>query len=298
METIKTIFDLGEAGYMMYHYFYLQWRKENEETPPPIQIFTLPDRTRVYERNLANIIRTDLPEELLDDSLVRNSFLYNNMEEIPFEYVMKACKVNKEEVVSPWKNLDWKNYKWYGKKQLIKPFVSHDFEIESYNKMKNEIDKSKKNIVLFPRYKKGSNYMLFRNWSFERWDRLIKLLVDETDFNVIICGKKGQTFPVKHYKGRTLGLVTKDPFPMIITALNDDNTILTACSQSFGGKLSLLQNVDTIMWGHQRHRHQVEENWSGDNTVCSFIEDEDYIIYPEDVFEIIKHHLKVKEEEK
>ncbi len=88
-------------------------------------------------------------------------------------------------------------------------------------------------------------------------------------------------------------MITPDPLGLVISALNDPTTILCMGSQSFNVKLALLQNVDTIMWGHQRQRHQVDENWSSDGaTECIFLDSPDYDISPDIVFESMNKQLE------
>ena len=289
---IDTIFDVGEIGYSLYHYFHLNWRKAQGEDPPRVVVWTLPDRMRIYKGEKAVMVRSDLPYQMLSHLLVRNSFLYNG--EPPIEEMFAECNIEPNTIIHGWKDYDWKNYHWYGDKMLVTPFESYASEVEEYNEMKKKLDPLKKNIILFPRHKVGSKYMEHRNWNGGNWKELWNLLFKETDYNIIICGKRGQTsFSVSH-NDRTLSIVNKSPFAMIIAALNDPDTILAISSQSFGGKLALLQNVDTVMWGHQRHRHQVEENWSNDNTICYYMDSPDYDIEPRDVFSMITNVLKLK----
>jgi len=293
---MDTIFDVGECGWALYHVAHLNWRKAQGENPPNVTVWTLPDRIRMYQGGKATLIRSDLPYELLYSSLIRNSFLYNNGP--PIEDMFKECNIDPESVIHGWKDYDWKNMYWYGDKLKFEPFEVFPQEIENYQyQLKKQLDSTKKNIVIMPRYKTGTSYLQSRNWRGDYWRILCSLLISETDCNLIFCGKYGETFFFNEIKNRTMNLISDMPFPMNLCALNDPNTVLAVSSQSFGGKLALLQNVDTVMWGHQQKRHQEEENWSTDpNTVCHFIYDQDYSCTPDDVFSVIKNHLRIKEE--
>lgn len=293
---MDTIFDCGEIGFTLYHIGHLNWRKAQGETPPKVRVLTLPDRMRMFEGGLAMLVETIHINALLSPFLVRNNFLYNGGPD--FLEVFRECNIEPNTLIHGWENEQWRNQKCYKDKMLFKPFKSYDFEIEEYNKLKGKLDPTKKNIVMYPRHKSGPSTMEARNWKFENWEILLFYLIKQTDYNIIICGKRGQTQCIDHLdSGRLLTIVTDNPFSMNICALNDPNTILTLASQSFGGKLALLQNVDTVMWGDQKQRHQVDENWSTDpNTICQFIEDLDFSSTPEDIFEVVKNHLRIKEE--
>jgi len=293
---MDTIFDVGEIGFTLYHIGHLNWRKAQGETPPKVRVLTLPDRTRMFEGGLAMCVETIHIKALNSPFLVRNNFLYNGGPD--FLEVFRECNIEPNTLIHGWKNNEWKDQKCYGDKMLFKPFKSYGFEIEEYSKLKSKLNLTKKNIVMYPRCKLGPSTMEFRNWSRDNWERLCALLVTETDYNIIICGKSGQTQCVDHLDSdRFLTIVTDNPFPMNLCVLNDPNTILAVASQSFGGKLALLQNVDTVMWGDQKQRHQVKENWSTNpNTVCQFIDDQDFSSTPEDIFKIAMKHLRIKEE--
>jgi len=224
-------------------------------------------------------------------NLVRNSFLYNNGP--PILDMFRKCDIDSDDVIHGWKNLDWKSADCYKDKMVFEPFDSRLVNMEEYDEKMLNLDPKKPNIVLMPRFKIGDPYTEQRNWGVKNWKTLYSMIIDKIDCNVIIVGRYGQSYYLKEIKGRSLNLISDDPFPMMLEALNNPNSVLAVSSQSFGGKLALLQNVDTIMWGHQKQRHKVDENWSSKEGVrCIFFEDIKYNIDPTTIFTTIDVYIK------
>jgi hypothetical protein len=284
---METILDVGEIGWSLYHRAHLQWRKDQGENPPNVMVWTLPDRMRLYE-GLCMVCRADLPNSLRSPFLLRNSFLYDGGPDI--NKIWEECKIDPSTVIHGWRGYEWKSAKCYKGKMTFKPIPVHDFEMDEYFEMVGiEFDHSKTNIILLPRYKFGAKYTERRNWGKDNWKELLNKLVDHTNYNIIVAGKYGQVYDFMYQTERVVSLVSEnDPLERILYALNAPNTALAVSSQSFLGKLALLQNVNTIMWGHQKQRHQVDENWSSDPKIsCTFIEDMDYNISPDVIYEHI-----------
>jgi hypothetical protein len=280
----KVIFDCGEIGWSMYHRAHLQWRHDQGETPPNVVVWTLIDRYRFYQGGLAQVVLTDLPKELLSPFIVRNNWLYNGYESNLSEMLSK-CQINPQDLLHGFKDIER-----YTGKMVFKPFIVQPYELLSYDKLMEGLDRSKENIVLMPRSKYGAAFTEFRNWSHTKWLILYNLLLANLpEYNIIVCGKLGQVYRLGENGRRELHIINDSPLDEILWVLNDPQTVLVVSSQSFGGKLALLQNVDTLMWGHEKYRHQVAENWSTQEGVtCTFIEDMNYSSSPELIFETIE----------
>jgi hypothetical protein len=287
---MDTILDVGEIGWSLYHRAHLQWRKDQGEDPPDVMVYTLPDRMRLYE-GLAMVVRTDIPVALRSPFLLRNSFMYDGGPNI--HKVIEELGIMPESVIHGWRNMEWKSAKCYEGKMTFKPIPVHDFEMSAYYGRLKDYNMEEKNIILLPRYKFGAKYTERRNWGEERWHELTNLLVERTNHNLIVCGKYGQVYHLSEVKGRVYNLVDDaDPLETLLCALNDTRTVLAVSSQSFLGKLALLQNVHTLMWGHQKQRHQVDENWSSDpEVICTFIESMNYDVEPNTIYEHINAFL-------
>ncbi len=252
----------------------------------------MPERKGLYDSNQV-YIRTDLPHELLSSSLVRNSFLYNDGP--PIEKMLHKCRINPNNIIHGWSGLDWKSDRCYKDKMIFEPLKSSSEDNKKYNLLKYKVDlRSRGNIILMPRFKIGATYSEKRNWGMKNWKELYKMMLDKLGHNLIFCGKYGESYYIKSPRQRSLNLITQDPFKLVVSALNDFDTFLCIGSQSFNVKLALLQNVDTIMWGHQRKRHQIDENWSSDKkTKCIFLDSPNYDISPEIVFDNIMKYFEM-----
>ena len=295
---MKVVFDIGEIGWSLLHRAHITWLKENEGSDllyGIVKVFTLKERVKFYDDLIPkyNII-TDLPEEMYSANLVRNSFLYNNGP--PIKDMFRKCDIDSDDVIHGWKNKDWKSADCYKDRMVFEPFESHLIDMQEYDKKMLDLDVGKSNIVIMPRFKIGDPYTELRNWGVKNWRSLYIMITEKTDWNVIIAGRYGLSYYFEEVKGRSINLISDDPFSMMLAALNDPNTHLAVSSQSFGGKLALLQNVDTIMWGHQKQRHKVDENWSSKEGVkCIFFEDMEYNIKPEGIFSAIEDYIEEKD---
>jgi len=257
-----------------------------------VVVWTLPDREMLYKEFPFVTIRTDLPHELLSPSLVRNSFLYNDGP--PIEKMLHKCRINTNDIIHGWKGTEWKSDACYKDKLIFEPLKPTDESNEEYFKLKYKADlRSRGNILLMPRFKVGATYSEKRNWGMKNWKELSSLMLDKLGHNLIFCGKYGESYYISSPRERTLNLISRDPLNLVISALYDFNTFLCVGSQSFNVKLALLQNVDTIMWGHQKQRHQIDENWSSNGkTECMFLETKDYKISPYIIFDSIMKYLE------
>jgi hypothetical protein len=229
---------------------------------------------------------------MLSPFLLRNSFLYDGGP--PIEQIFKQLNIDPNTLIHGWRGYEWKNVNCYAEKMLFEPIPVRDDEMEKYLEFKHSmIGNGKKCIMIMPRYKVGASYTEKRNWGKDRWNELVQLIWKELpDYNIILGGKFGQVYILDSIPGQTLDLVNDDPMVPMLCALADPKTVLAISSQSFLGKLALLQNVNTLMWGHQKDRHQNYENWSSKEGVrCNFIEDMEYSVSPQSVLETMMEML-------
>ena len=275
---IKAIVDIGEIGWSMYHRGHLWWRYEHGETPPQVQVWTLPDRFRLYEPFICAELK-ELPKKCQGNKR-RNCFTYSGFNQ---KFIYKMFGISRSSLIHGCV-ADKKPEAFYRDRITIKKFTVTSEELNIYNKKILSLNKNKKNIIVVPRYKEEVG----RNWSKDKWERLLKLLYG-LGCNIILCGLTCQSYDIKIDSRYGINLISNNPFVDTLCSLDNPKTVLCVASQGFSGKLALLQNVNTVMWGHQKKRHQVGENWSTNpKTVCDFIDDKFYNINPQVIFNHVK----------
>lgn len=287
----KVIFDCGEMGWAILHRAHLQWLKEHNELDD-IEVWTLQDRKRLYEE-FPVVIKTNLPDSIKTPKLVRNSFLYNNGPNIRDIFI--KCGIDPVTVIHGWNGLEWKSDDCYKDKMIFIPLSVTEEEMNQYYEKLSSliISRLSRNIIFMPRCKMGDSYTEYRNWGMDNWRKLDDLCSKYLDVNIIFCGKYGESYFLRSTEGKSINLISIDPFVDTLCALADENTIMSVSSQSFMGKLSLLQNKDTLMWGHQKQRHQIDENWSSkDGVKCFFVESLDYKVSPEEIYGLIYTYIQ------
>ena len=126
-------------------------------------------------------------------------------------------------------------------------------------------------IILFPRHRKDS-----RDWLEKNWEGLVDRLL-ETDYQIVIAGVKDSSCLTKRTGERIINLTDlgKDSFYTLDLVLYYLSKVKFAIgSQSALPLLALHQRVPTLMWGHEKKRHEGELNYF--STPCRFIEDPGY----------------------
>lgn len=127
-----------------------------------------------------------------------------------------------------------------------------------------------------------------RNWGSGRWSELFKLIEKNDKFLVFMVGKY-PTYIRPHPSYQNFICVENlcDEYTSIIglTIEAIRSSVLTIASQTAAPLLSQLLGTPTLVWGHEKKRHSLEENLK--NTPCLFIEDKTYSLSPQKIFDYI-----------
>jgi len=163
---------------------------------------------------------------------------------------------------------------------------------ENYKIVNDYVPSDKPLVILAPRYRTGFR----RNW--DKWpefyDRLFKDKNLMSNFNFIICGKKGEYIPDdKHrfYDMNDISLSRNMSLVGILLVLME-NTIFTFGSQSAIPNISLLYGIEVLEFGCQKKLHTKTYNIK--NTPITFIEDRKYRIEVKKVYSELKRLLQNK----
>jgi len=147
---------------------------------------------------------------------------------------------------------------------------------------------NKKVLVISSRFRKDSG--IIRNWSEDNWLKLFNMINNKNEYLVFITGVGNSYIKApKNYKSfiNIEDIVTSNNSSVIgLTIECIKKSFVTVGSQSAIPLLSNFLNVPTIIWGHEKQRHQVNENYN--NTKCIFIDDMKYICDPLIIFNQIE----------
>lgn len=147
-------------------------------------------------------------------------------------------------------------------------------------------DAGEKSVMVSPR-RRGDG----RDWPEENWLELLPLLLND-GYGVIIGGASESSFLVKGKVSGMIDLTTTGQiwaFDAVIHYLT--KVRMAIGSQSALPILALHQGVPTLMWGHEKDRHERELNWF--DTPCRFLLDERYDLPAESIFEEFREFEKV-----
>jgi len=149
-------------------------------------------------------------------------------------------------------------------------------------------------VVLASRFREGFK----RNWN--KWDEFYNLLVKQTDlmtdFNFIICGKKGEYVPDKRarfFDMNEIKLGDKSSLVGLLLVILE-KAFFTFGSQSAIPNLSLLHKVDVLEFGCQKNLHTKTYNVT--NTPITFFENRTYDIDPQFILKNLRKLLNSKKE--
>lgn len=165
---------------------------------------------------------------------------------------------------------------------------------QNYEIVENYLPKNKPLVVLAPRYRDGFK----RNWN--KWPDFYNLLWDNkkllSDFNFIICGKKGEYVPDEKNRFLDLNHMTvgtnSSLAGLLLVVL--EKSFFTFGSQSAIPNISLLFKVDVLEFGCQKKLHT--KTYNIHNSPITFIDNRRYDIDPQVILEKLKTLLYEKKE--
>lgn len=144
----------------------------------------------------------------------------------------------------------------------------------------------KKSVMVFPR-RRGDG----RDWPERSWAELVTMLLDG-GYGVLIGGASESSFPVRGKMQSVVDLTSTGQIWALDLVIHHLSKVRMAIgSQSALPILALHQGVPTLMWGHEKERHERELNWF--NTPCRFLLDEKYDLSAKSIFEEFKIFEKV-----
>lgn len=126
-------------------------------------------------------------------------------------------------------------------------------------------------VMLFPRHR-GDD----RDWGEKKWEALADRFVDN-GFGIVIAGIKRQSCLAYYEHSDVVNLVAfkaNIQQSLDLTLYLMSKVFMTIGTQSFLPILSLHQRVPSLMWGAERHRHEIELNYF--NSPCRYIDDPKY----------------------
>lgn len=176
-----------------------------------------------------------------------------------------------------------------GDKYIIPWYMmNHNFTPRIKNKQViNKIvqNNNKKILNIAPRHRID---LSLRNWGRDKWLKLFELLHKVNKYFIFISGKSPSIIrPPKEYDNFICLEDYVEEGTSLIGLSIESLLISDLCisSQSAIPLLSLLLRTPVLMWGNQKERHQRIENIH--NTKCIFIEDIEYKIEADEIFNII-----------
>lgn len=296
MEKAIICYTVGELFWEFFrfapHVFYkkvVEYRNEN----PKLIVLTRPDRFDIYGK-YADIL---LPLEITGDNeqYIQNSFRLDNF---PIDQYNKIGEVLKKEfsdrydileVIKP----DVSKAKFSDKQQFDSNKMLYDFNPRSPNiiEVDKYINKKAKVVTLAPRFRSNMK----RNWPY--WKEFYDMICESNlpnKFSFVICGKYPDYIPDPKDRFLDINKMNIDGGVSLFGVLMDiiRRSTLTVGSQSAIPNISLLYGVEALEWGHQRYLHTIEYNIK--NTKVTYLDDPDYTISPEKVFNAMYEILKEK----
>lgn len=121
-------------------------------------------------------------------------------------------------------------------------------------------------IVVFPRRRSGK--FGGRNIPRRQWDRIAGAICEAFPEHVVVAmGSRGGAWPelrVDSPRFRNLvGWNDSLTLDLLVALCNTGQASAAVGNQSGTVKMTLLCGTPTYIFGHERHRHTVEENWAG-----------------------------------
>ena len=163
---------------------------------------------------------------------------------------------------------------------------------ENYDLVNQYLPSDKPIIVLGSRYRNGFK----RNWS--KWQEFYDILFKQTDlmseYNFIICGKKGEYVPDKYsrfYDMNNIQVGKKSSLVGILLVILE-RAYFCFGSQSSIPNFALLYKVEVLEFGCQKTLHT--RTYNVKNTPITFIENKSYDINPNVILKNLKELLKRK----
>lgn len=286
MEKAIACYTIGELFWEFFrfapHVFYKKAVEYKDEKPKLI-VLTRPDRFDIYGK-YADIF---LPLQIIGDNAqyIQNSFRLDNFPMDQYEQfgemIKKSFKNTYEilEIIKP----DISKAKFSDKQQFDSNKMLYDFNPRSQNiiEVDQYLNRKSKVITLAPRFRSNMK----RNWAYwaEFYD-MIQASDLPSKYDFVICGKHPDYIPDSKDRFLDINKMNIGGGVSLFGVLMDviRRSILTVGSQSAIPNISLLYGVEALEWGHQRHLHTVEYNIK--NTKVTYLDDPDYTISPEIVF--------------
>lgn len=297
MEKAILCFTTGEFYWEFFRFApYVIWKKEVQykELNPKLIVLTRPDRFDIYGKYADGL----LPLEIKGDNSehIQNSFRLDNF---PIERYKDIADNFKNafknrydilEVICPdVSKAMFSNKRQYDQTKMIfdyKPRNQNMIEIDKYIENKNNI------VVIAPRFRCNMK----RNWLY--WQDFYDMIYNSdliNRFNFIICGKSPDYTPDLKNRFMDINRIAISENISLVGLLIElirNRSILTVGSQSAIPNISLLFGVEVLEWGHQKYLHTVEYNIN--NTKITFIEDLEYKILPNVIFQKMSEILEDK----
>lgn len=249
---MKEVFlDVGELGWSLYLSAHIRWLKRQGRAM--LAVMVLPERECLYE-GLADTIFNPPEEFYKDFDLAQQScfHFYNTRSSGLRLRRYFNPRLPSGYYISETQSLDDKvKQRGYRKEMIFEPY--------SYK----TILKGRKEILVFPRYRRGGHFK-WRNLPKIFYIDLVNRLCNEFKDCIIrtLGTVSGAYNAIEIPKNNYVNFVGKTPsLQMVIDRCQI--AIGAVGSQSAPLKLTLLQKIPTFMIGHDQKRHVEEENWSG-----------------------------------
>jgi len=290
-----TIVDFAELGWSMYNAGHAKWlvRKQNRKV---------------------NVILRDPGREVLYRDVV-NKF-YSMPEEWMRTYGHLPSdgnhlfdpRTNKR--IKDWNALLYPIKKKYPNLNILERYTKFENQriMEPYQHSKEAEDlyyketDGKPSVIIFPRFR--TSKFAIRNLEPSKWIHIINTLcVTFKDLKIVAFGTKDGAININNIKHKNfvnlIGYNDNKTLDMMIAAFNIRMCKCSIGNQSAPPKISLLCRCPAYMFGHERRRHQLEENWS--KTPCQFWEARlsnngyhipNFDLMVEDILKFVEHHSK------
>ena len=152
--------------------------------------------------------------------------------------------------------------------QRIFEAYTHDPAMED---LSDELFGDRRVLLVFPRHRSGK--FRGRNIPRKQWIRIIRSLCDRyPDFTIAAFGSSGGAYtglqPEREHFIDLVGYDDNRTLDLMVSLCNTRRAVAAVGNQSGTVKITLLCGTPTFIFGHERKRHMVDENWSG--TVAGF----------------------------